>query len=165
MKRLLLLFFVLPFFLIGRASGIGNAKDFAMGPGKKAIPWETIAKLTPKEYEKLTGKKMKWKEKIGLKILKWKAKRMTDSKATGQQKRQGTLSLILGAAALVCMFIPVGVVALIGLGLAVGGLVVGLKSIKGNSNTAGIIGVVLSSLVLLIFLIAVVYVLAGGVIF
>jgi len=165
MKRLLLLLIVLPCFLIGHASGIGNAKNIPMVPGKNAIPWQTIARLTPKEYEKLTGKKMKWKERIGLKILKWKAKRISGSGPTSQQKKLGMWSMILGGAALICMFIPVGLVVLLGLGMAIGGLVLGFKSTKGNSNAPGIIGIVLSSLVLLIFLVAVVYVLAGGAIF
>jgi hypothetical protein len=164
MKRLLLLFFLLPCFLIGHASGIGNAKGVAIGPGKNAIPWQTIAKLTPKEYEKLTGKKMKWKEKIGLKILKWKAKRMAD-KPTDQQRKMGWLALVLGAVGLICIFIPVGVIFLVGLGAAIAGFIIGLKSIKGNANTPGIIGIVLSSVALVLVLAALIYVLAGGVIF
>ena len=80
-----------------------------------------------------------------------------------QQRKLGRLSLIFGIVALGCLFIPVGVVALIGLGLAIGALVLGLKSTKGNSNAPGIIGIVLGCLVIAVWLVALIAVLSGAV--
>jgi len=52
------------------------------------------------------------------------------------------------------------VLFILGAALGIAGLIIGLKSIKGNSNMPGIIGVVLSCLILLAFLIAVAFVAA-----
>ena len=74
----------------------------------------------------------------------------------------GRLSLIFGIIALVFIFIPVGVIALLGLGCAIAGLVLGIKSLKGNSNVPGLLGVVFSSLVLVLLLVAIAVVAAWG---
>lgn len=160
MKQLLLLLISIPFFLIAQGSGIKNSSDKPVKPINSSISWKALAKLTPQEYEKLTGKKLKFKERIGLKILKWKAKRMAEGKPTDQQKKLGRISLIFGIIGIICLFIPVGVIVILGAALGIAGLIVGLKSIKGNSNVPGIIGVVLSCLILLAFLVAIAFVAA-----
>ena len=158
MKKLLLLFLLRPGYLILHATG-GHAP---INPANRSISLKEFVNLTPREYQKLTGKKLKLKEKIGLKILQWKVKRKMNDQATPEQIRLGRLSLILGILALVCIFIPIGVIAILGLGCAIAGLVLGIKSIKGNSNVMGILGVVFSGLVLFILLLAIAIVAAWG---
>ena len=79
-----------------------------------------------------------------------------NSAATPEQLRQGRLSLIFGliAIVLVCILfvVPASLLLLISVGSAIAGLVLGIKSLKGNSNGPGIIGLVFSSLVLFLFL-------------
>ena len=158
MKKLLLLFLLLPGYLILHATG-GVAP---IKPTNRSITLKEFVKLTPKEYQKLTGKKLKLKEKIGLKILQWKVKRKMNDQATPEQIRLGRLSLIFGILAMVFIFIPIGIIAIIGLGFAIAGFVLGIKSIKGNSNVMGILGIVFSGLVLFFFLLALAIVAAWG---
>ena len=164
MKKLLLLLFLFPAFICVQASGIENPGNPTGGntPGK--ISLKEFVKLSPREVEKLTGKKLKFREKIGLKIFQWKMKRKLKENEPVDPKllKLGRLSLIFGIVALVFIFIPVGVIAFIGLGCAVAGLVLGIKSLKGNSNVPGLLGVVFSSLVLLLLLVAIAVVAAWG---
>ena len=158
MKKLLLLFLLLPGYLTVHATGGVTP----INPDKRSITLKEFVKLTPKEYQKLTGKKLKLKEKIGLKILQWKVKRKMNDQATPQQIKLGRLSLIFGILAMVFIFIPIGIIAIIGLGCAIAGFVLGIKSIKGNSNVMGILGIVFSGLVLFFFLLALAIVAAWG---
>ena len=162
MKKLLLLLFAVSLITVVNASGISGPGTGGTNSSNRFMTLEEFVKLKPREYEKLTGKKLKFKEKLGLKIFQWKVKRKMAGEATPQQLKQGRLSLIFGALALVCLFIPVGVVAVIGLGLAIAGFVLGLKSIKGNSNTMGILGLIFSSLFLVLVIIAVAVVASWG---
>jgi len=162
MKKLLLLLLAVTLMAVVNGSGISSSEPSPTNPVNRSISLKEFVKLTPKDFEKLIGKKLKLKEKIGLKLLQWKAKRKMKSEPTAQQRKLGRISLIFGIVALGCLFVPLGIFAIFALGLAIGGLVLGFKSIKGNSNAPGIIGVVLSSLVLVLFLIAVVAVLAGA---
>ena len=162
MKKLLLLLLAVTLNVVVHGSGISSSKPSSTNPINRSISLKEFVKLTPKDYEKLTGKKLKLKEKIGLKLLQWKAKRKMQSEATPQQRKLGRISMIFGIVALGFLFIPVAIFALLALGLAIGALVLGLKSTKGNSNAPGIIGIVLGCLVIAVFLIAVVAVLAGA---
>ena len=158
MKKFLLLYLLLPGYLIVNATGSHASID----PTTRSISLKEFVKLTPREYQKRTGKKLRLKEKIGLKILQWKVKRQMNDQATPEQIRLGRLSLIFGALALVLIFVPIGIIAIVGLGCAIAGLVLGIKSINGNSNVMGILGVVFSGLVLLLLLIAIAIVAAWG---
>ena len=84
------------------------------------------------------------------------------SEATPQQRKLGRISMIFGIVALGFLFIPVGIFGILAIGLAIGALVLGIKSTKGNSNTPGIIGIVLGSLVLLLVLIIIAAVIGGA---
>ena len=136
----------------------------AFRPAPKSQSYDFLKSVTPKTYRQLTGRKMSLKDRIGLAILKWKSKwSIEDGQPTPKQLKQGRLSLIFGASAIVLAFIPV--VGIVSIPLAVAGLVLGIKSLKGNSNTPGILGVVFSSLILFIIVLAVIIVgiaLAGG---
>ena len=88
-----------------------------------------------------------------------------NSPVTPEQLRQGRLSLIFGLIAIVLVgvlfVVPAGLLLLISVGSAIAGLVLGIKSIKGNSNGPGIIGLVFSSLVLFLFLMFIVAIIAS----
>jgi hypothetical protein len=66
--------------------------------------------------------------------------------------------LIFGAVALATIFIPY--VAIVSIPLAIAGLVLGIKSLNGNSNTNGILGVIFSSLVIFLGLVAIIFIAA-----
>ena len=156
MKRLLLFFLLLSGYSLVYGSGLDKPETRPTNPMLSTIALKHFLSLTPREYRKLTGKKLKWKEKIGLKILQWKVKRKLNNQATPEQLRLGRLSLIFGLSALVlvCAAIIVsgGILLLIGLGAAIAGFVLAISSLKGNSNGPGIVGLVFSSLVLFAFL-------------
>jgi len=137
-------------------------------PGSGAISVEQILKLTPREYEKMTGKKLKLKQKIALKIYQWKLKKHFKSADPATQKRQGVLSLIFGGLAVVATMIALIAllpgVFLFSAAFAIPGLILGIKSVEGNNvNTPGLLGIIFSSLVFLIFAIGIVAILTSGV--
>ncbi len=84
------------------------------------------------------------------KLLK-KTRKLKASGITAKQKRQARLSLILGLTSFAFLFMPFAM--FVAFPLALGGLIFGIKSVNGNSNAQGIIGIVASSVVLSIFLI------------
>lgn len=109
----------------------------------------------------LKAKRTRLKDRIALKLLKWKLfKQVANVEDINHLKKLGRLSLIFASVGILCILIPVGVVALVGLGCSVAGFILGVKSLKGNSNTPGIIGLVLSSLVILLLIIGTVLLLA-----
>ena len=163
MKKLLLLLLAVILMTVANGSGIRSSEPNPTNSINRSISLKEFVRLTPKDYEKLTGKKLKMKEKIGLKLLQWKVKRKMKSEATPQQRKLGRISMIFGIVALGFLFIPVGIFGLLAIGLAIGALVLGIKSTKGNSNTPGIIGIVLGSLVLLLVLIIIAAVIGGAV--
>ena len=164
MKKLILLLFLLPGYLCIQASGIDKPINPPKGSMAGKISLQEFVKLSPRDVEKMTGKKLKLREKIGLKIFQWKVKRKLkeDEPVDPKLLRLGRISLICGILAIVFIFIPVGVIALLGLGLAIAGLVLGIKSLKGNSNAPGLLGIVFSGLVLLGLLVAIAVVAAWG---
>jgi len=156
MKKLLLVFFLFSGYSNLFGSGLDNPETEPTIPMPGTISLKQFLSLTPREYQKLTGRKLKLKEKIGLKILQWKFKRKMKDQASPEQLKRGRLSLIFGliAVVLVCvaLVVPAGILVLISLGSAIAGFVLGISSLKGNSNGPGIIGLVFSSLVLFLFL-------------
>jgi len=63
--------------------------------------------------------------------------------------------MILGIAGLILLFLP-NILAIAGIGLGIAAFILGIKSLKGNSNTPGIVGLVAGSLTLLLTILAVV---------
>ena len=68
-----------------------------------------------------------------------------------KKRRQGRFSMVLGIASVVLLTIPAGL--WFALPAALGGLIFGIKSVNGNSNVEGIIGLVSSGVTLSVFLI------------
>jgi hypothetical protein len=118
-----------------------------------AFKMKMFLSLTPKKYQQLTGKKLSMKQRIGLRIFQWTEKNhlLTAGEPTVKQKKYAMVSLIFGAASILpFIFIPPPF-TIIALPLAIVGLIYGKKSVKGNTTTAGVLGLVFSLLTLLVF--------------
>ncbi len=131
-----------------------------------ALPMKMLLSLSPKKYEGLTGKKLSLKERIGLKLfqLTGRSHVMTHGEPTEKQAKYGKLSLILGLSSVVMLVLPI--VNLFAVPAAIVGLVFGVKSLKGNNNTNGILGVVFSGLtlfLLLLFIILLMIIFSSGI--
>lgn len=123
----------------------------------KAVHIRQILSLTPDQYKNLTGKKLRLKDRIMLKFLQCKTKKQLNKPADiTKLKKLGILSLIFGVLGFIFIFMNVGILGIIGVGLAIAGLILGIKSLKGNTNVPGIIGIVFSGLVLFLILLLVV---------
>jgi hypothetical protein len=156
---LLLLSFALPAPASVKPTKKANAVEcfFKHFPGLKGITFTQLLELSPREYERATGHKLKFREKIVYKVVKWKLKKKMRSEPTEKQKTLGLLSLGFGVLAIALVFVP-SAIGLLGVLFAIAGFVLGLKSLKGNSNAPGLIGLILSSAVLLLLIIAVIIV-------
>ncbi|MBD0279633.1 MAG: hypothetical protein ICV81_16965 [Flavisolibacter sp.] len=99
------------------------------------------------------------KERIITKLLerKWLKRWLSaDNPLTEKQKRQANLSLILGIGSLLLLlFASYGfsIVGLFAIPAGIIGIILGVKSLKGNTNTKGLVGIIASTVTLLIFII------------
>ena len=108
-----------------------------------------------KQIEKLLGKKLTLVDKIKLQLLQRKLGRYRTGLPSGTQRKQAAWSMALGIASILLLFTPLGILAI---PAAVVGLVLGIISLKGNSNTQGIVGVITSSVTLLLIIVAIIVV-------
>lgn len=104
-----------------------------------------------KETKKKTSFFNRWKQKILTKAISkgW----LGEGEITEKQKRWAKWSMILGLAGLVLLFIPT--VNIIAIPAAIVALVFGIKSVEGNSNTQGIIGIIAGGLTLVLLIAAI----------
>jgi hypothetical protein len=98
---------------------------------------------------------------VGLLKYKFVRKIIGIDEPTPKQRKLGRLSLIFGVAAILLVVIPYAALAIpaafavASFPLAVAGLILGIKSIKGNTNTMGLIGLILSGAFLLLLILSV----------
>jgi hypothetical protein len=158
LTALLTLLFALLFQTAGAATYPVAPKKLKTAPPTEIL--QKIAHLKPAEIEKLTGKKLTLVEKVKLKILQKRIKYgvYEEEPMTERQRKQGRWSMILGLVSIGVLFIPT--VGLLAIPAAVVGLVLGIKSLKGNSNTNGMIGVIASSLTLLLIVLGLILIAA-----
>lgn len=140
-------------------------------PGSKAIApaglpvkqRTDLTTITPKQIEKLTGKKLTFFEKVKLRLLQKALKKYKNADITEQQKKQANISMILGISSIVLLLISsvalLGFLGILSIPAAILALVFGIKSLNGNSNTKGIIGVVTGGVTIGLFLIALILIL------
>ena len=88
-----------------------------------------------------------------------------DGEMTEQQKSFANLSMILGIASITLLIIAslalgAGIISLLAVLAGILAVVFGAKSLKGNSNTKGIIGVVTGGLTIALFIIAILVIIA-----
>ena len=144
-----LLFFLLTILLLQPA--------FGATPPAPSLATGLLSK--PVEPSAVTNKNKKKKptlfQKAKLKILTACQSRgfLVDGEMTERQKRQGKWAMILGLGSLVLLVVPT--IGLLAIPAAITGLVLGIKSVEGNSNTNGIIGIIASGLTLLLLLVAI----------
>ncbi len=134
--------------------------DSLKTPGA-SISLQYLLTSKPAEIEKWTGKKLKLVEKIQLKLFQKKyrsALAPIEGEPTERQKKQGKISMILGIISVVFLFIPY--INLIAIPAAIIALVLGIKSVKDNGNTQGLIGLITGAVTLFLFFIALILVAA-----
>lgn len=148
MNRLLLLLLFCTAFALPSFSASAPAPAATMVTAPEVI-------IQPKPLFKKGGLKARLAKKWIMKKL-----RMAEGEPTQRQKKWGRLALIFGVGSLVLLLIPY--VGLLAVPSAIAGLVLGIKSLKGNSNASGLIGVIASGVTILLFLIALVYIASFG---
>lgn len=128
-----------------------NAAVVPSVPVTKKNPFKT-QKLTLKDVSRVTGRKLTLKQKLQFILLQYRLKKLP-RQVSGKQNTQATVSMILGILSILLLLTPIGILSI---PAAIVGLVLGLISLKGNSNTKGIVGVITSSVTLLLILLAII---------
>jgi hypothetical protein len=90
------------------------------------------------DIERLTGKKLSFFQKLQLKLILEKLKKRNVGEPTKKQLNQGMWSMILGIGSIVFIFFPF--IGMIAVPMAIAAVVLGIISLKGNSNTQAIVG-------------------------
>jgi hypothetical protein len=153
---LLLLVIALPCFTLSLSAAaiVSPHPAQAMQPGTACKPanllFHDITKLSPRQFEKLTGKKLHFTERIAYKLLQWKIKKKQEHPEKISQKlrrKLGWISFILGLGSVLLLGIT-GLVA-VAAPIALMGAILGLIAIKGNGDPGAILGMVFSGLALL----------------
>jgi hypothetical protein len=122
-----------------------------------------ITTVKPAMIEKLTGKKLSFLDKLKIKFLQKKLRKEFKQKdVTPRNKKLGLWAMILGIASIGLLFIGAGATLLLALLAAIAAVVLGFKSVKGNSNAKGLIGIIAGFLTLLLTLLAAVVVMSWG---
>ena len=119
-------------------------------------------KIKPRDIEKLTGKKLTLFQKIKLTIAQHALRKYSAGEVTPKQKKQARLSMILGFLGLALLFVSLapflGFLGLLSIPAAILAVIFGSKSLRGNSNTEGILGVVTGGLTIVIIVLVLILV-------
>lgn len=98
------------------------------------------------------NKKLNLIERTALRILQKKiVKKLDKAGSIEKQKKQGRISMILGLLSFALLFIPFGLWLALPIGIVA--LIFGIKSVNGNNNVEGIVGIVASGITLSLYLI------------
>lgn len=119
----------------------------------------TFRNLTSADVERLTGRKLNFFQKIKLRWIQRKLMKFDEGTITEKQKRQAKASMILGISSLGLMVLPALVAATalawIAIPAAILAIILGAKSLRGNKNRQGKIGVITGSITIIILLIVI----------
>jgi hypothetical protein len=117
-----------------------------------------LRRIKIKDIEKITGKKLTLFQKIKFKILQKTLGKWDGGEMTEKQKKKAKLSLIFGLGSIVLLLISmlpfVAILGLLSIPAAITAIVLGAQSLKGNSNSEGIIGVVTGGITLALIMLA-----------
>ena len=117
-------------------------------------------KIKPKDIEQITGKKLTLFQKIKLKLAQTLLKKYSDGEITAKQQKQARVSMILGIMGLAFLFISLspflGFLGILSIPSAILAIIFGSKSLKGNSNSEGMIGVITGGATIALIIIAVI---------
>ncbi len=130
----------------------------AVSPGAVHSPTSGFAKIKAKDLEKITGKKLTLLQKIEFKFLQKKLKKFSGEEMTGQQRKQAKASMFLGIGSLLLLLFSsaLSAISLLCIPAAILAIIFGAKSLKGNSNAQGIVGIVTGGVTLVFIILAVV---------
>lgn len=122
----------------------------------------SLNKMKVKQIENLLGRKLKFKEKLALKLYKWKEKSQIKT-GEGAESKKGKTAMILGIIALGVLVIPY--VAIASIPLAILAIVFGNQAKRadptdGQAKAGVILGWVALGLIVLAILVVVAYVAA-----
>lgn len=138
----------------------GNPCRAAISPSTAGLaiscnPHSAFSLRSPKPA-RVTPSHLNFFQRLEWKLLQKRITRQTrgGEGMTEKQRHWATVALITGIASLVLLFVPY--LALVALPAAIVGLIFGIKSVKGNSNIKGIVGIATSGTTILLFLIAVI---------
>lgn len=134
----------------------------AVVPTVSAHPKFDFTTVKAKDIERFTGKKLTFFQKVKLKIAQKLLTKLDEDRMTDQQKKQAQASMILGIGSLLLLLLS-GAVSFFGLlciPAAILAVIFGTKSLRGNSNAKGIIGVVTGGVSILLIVLAIIIVAA-----
>jgi hypothetical protein len=126
-----------------------------------------INKIRINDIEKLTGKKLTFFQKIRFKILQKTLGNFKGGEITEKQKKQAQVSMILGISSLALILLsltPIAFIGILSIPAAILAIIFGAKSLKGNSNSQGMVGVVTGGIavgIITLFLILVIVFFSG----
>jgi hypothetical protein len=154
------------FFDSANAATIPSTKSSAGEPAVITLSHEMagyISNLKIKEIEKLMGRKLKLKEKIGLKIYQWKAKKEASHKKIDVEKDKGKNSRMLGIFALGALLLSPFLIFtwMAAIPLAIIAIITGNKALKEDKNDkAAKTGVILGWITLGLMVIGTIFIIA-----
>lgn len=124
-------------------------------------PKYNLKKIKVKDVERLTGKKLTLLQKVQFYIFKKKfQKPKALQEITEQQKKWARASMLLGIGSILFLLLSgvllAGFLSILALTAAILAIIFGAKSLKGNSNTEGIIGVVTGGVTLALIFVAII---------
>ncbi len=154
MKKILFACFILCLGLQTFAYNPGNswANIYVNPQNENAIALQEFLNLSPKKYQELTGKRMTFKQKLALYILKGKLKKQLSDNKASHSTDLGLLSLIFGGSAFVLSIIPYAII--LSVPLAIAAIILGIIGLgRKKGDTKSIIGLVLGSAFLLLFVV------------
>jgi hypothetical protein len=138
-----------------------NAVVVPVAPGPSTLkPFE----IRPRAVEKITGKKLTLFQKFKWTLAQKALRKYGSEELTARQKKQATVSMILGflGLALLLLTSAVGGFAILCIPASILAIVFGSESLRGNHNTQGIIGVVTGGLTIGIILLAIILFIGSG---
>ena len=131
-----------------------------VAPNTTPVPKFDPFKIKPKDIEKITGNKLTLFQKIKLKLAQTLLKKYSDGEITAKQQKQARVSMILGIMGLAFLFISLspflGFLGILSIPSAILAIIFGSKSLKGNSNSEGMIGVISGGATIALIIIAVI---------
>lgn len=162
MKKYFVLFFIIVLCFRAESTTIPSAStgSFESPIPKPVSPALNIATAKAKDIEKLLGRKLKFKEKIAIKLFQWEYKKGLKAKKEVDSDKKGKRAMILGIIGIASLFIPYLVIAAIP--CAILAIIFGNQAKKADSNNgqakAGVIlGWVTLGLVVIALIVAIAF--------
>ena len=163
------LFFLIPIFFIlasfsksETAFSDNTAVSFPAleKPSAAKLSLEHLSEMKVKEFEKLTGKKLRLKERLSFKLLQLKIKKELKKEGSEKSHSKGNTAFILSLIGLGLILVPYGIIASVP--LAILAIIFGSQAKKDNpkdkkAQTAIILGVVTLGLFAVLLIIALIW--------